>query len=328
MSELDARVAEAAKAVEEAEALVLACHIGPDGDALGSMLAVAAAAQREGKEVFPSFGEPFTLPRHYRFLPTDLLVPPGEVPSEPEVMLCFDTGSADRLGELARVASAASTVVVLDHHISNTGFGDIDLVVADAAATAEVAILLIDALGWEVDPVVATCLHTGLVTDTGRFSYSNTGSGTLRLAARLVEAGAQPEVISQHVYEESPFGAIRVTGAVLSRAELESERRLVWSVLTPGDLEENGIGLDDTDHLIDALRVAEESDVAVLLKQVDAERLKVSLRSRGRVDVGAIAVELGGGGHHNAAGVTLTGVSPSEAISRIRDLLPTVGEDG
>ncbi len=126
------------------------------------------------------------------------------------------------------------------------------------------------------------------------------------------------------MYEEAPFGYLKVAGAVLSRAELDVERRFVWSVVTQGDLDREGIGLDDTDLLIDALRIARESDVALLVKHLGPTRVKGSLRSRGRVDVGSIATKLGGGGHHNAAGFTLEG-TPEQAITAVRDLLEAGG---
>lgn len=308
------------EAIRPAATLSLGCHVGPDGDALGSMLGFALAAVRQQKTVHSSFGEPFSVPDQYRFLPVDLLCPPADVPDTAEVFVSFDAGSLDRLGALAPRAKAAGTLVVIDHHASNEGFGDLNLIDADASATAEMVVHLLDALGWEIDSEIATCLHTGIVTDTGRFQYSNTSPHTLVTAARLVGLGARPEIVGRHVYEETPFGYLHVAGAVLSRARLEPERRLVWSVLETGDLAEAGINLDDTDLLIDAIRVAREAEVALLIKELEGERLKLSFRSRGLIDVGAIAVALGGGGHHNAAGCTLSG-EVGDAIDRVRRLL-------
>lgn len=316
MSEFD----DAVSVLAEAESLVLACHVGPDGDALGSMLGLGMAAKAAGKSVTASFGTPFSIPEAYRFLTTDLLVPPSEVPEAPEVMVTFDAGSKDRLGELGSVASKAGKVVVIDHHITNVGFGHVNLIDADAAATAEIVVALLDRLGWPVTEEIAAALLTGLVTDTGRFQYSNTTPRTLEAAARMVEAGARPEVIGQHVYEETPFGYLHAAGAVLSRAQLDVDRRFVWSVLTIEDLKESGIRATDTDPLIDVIRTAVESDVALLVKEVDEGKVKGSLRSRGRVDVGAIAVELGGGGHRNAAGFTFSGTAEG-AVDAVRSRL-------
>lgn len=313
-------VRQAAKLIREADEVVLACHLGPDGDALGSMLGMAWLLREHGKRVFPSFGEPFVVGEVYRFLPTDLLVPPAEVPDRPRLMLSFDAGSIDRLGTLAAPAALAADLVVIDHHVSNQGFGTVDLVIPEAAATAEICVALVAELGWEIDQVAATCFHVGIVTDTGRFQYSNTTPQTLRVAASLVEAGARPEVIGRHVYEEAPFGYLRLASKVLGRAELDEPLRLVSAVMYASDLEECGVTMDDTDPLIDDLRMARESDVAALVKEFGNGRFKVSLRSRGRVDVGAIAVAHGGGGHHNAAGFTFTG-SAEAALASVRAML-------
>ncbi|MEX0756591.1 MAG: bifunctional oligoribonuclease/PAP phosphatase NrnA, partial [Acidimicrobiia bacterium] len=314
---------EAVSVLADSRHLVLACHIGPDGDALGSMLGLGMAAKQAGKTVIASIGTPFTVSENYRFLNTDLLVPPSQVPDAPEVMVTFDAGSADRLGELAKAAGNAETVLVIDHHVTNTGFGNVNLIDPTAAATAEIVVMLLERLGWPVDEEIATALLTGLVTDTGRFQYSNTTPRTLEAAARMVEAGARPEIIGQHVYEETPFGYLHAAGAVLGRAQLDAERRLVWSVLTIDDLKSARIAPTDTDPLIDAIRTAVESDVALLIKEVDGGKVKASLRSRGRVDVGAIAVELGGGGHHNAAGFTFAG-SADAAVEAVRSRLDPV----
>jgi phosphoesterase RecJ-like protein len=314
-------LAEAAQVVAGAAELVLACHVGPDGDALGSMLAVAAAAATAGKKVYPTFGPPFSIPPAYRFLPLDLLVEPGEVPDHPDVMVTFDAAGPDRLAYLAKVASQAKCLIVLDHHAMGAGgFGHLNLIDPAAAATAEVAYVLIRELGWTVDDTVATCLLTALVTDTGRFQYSNTKPGTLRLAAEMVAAGARPEVIGQHIYEETPFGYLAVAAAVLGRAALDPDRGLVSTVLFQSDLKEAGVGLVDTDPLIDLVRLPVEAGVALLLKEQADGSFKASLRSRGAVDVGSLAQAMGGGGHHNAAGFSHPG-PPEAVVEAVKGLL-------
>jgi phosphoesterase RecJ-like protein len=150
------------------------------------------------------------------------------------------------------------------------------------------------------------------VTDTGRFQYSATGPEVHRITAALLEAGVEPARVGRHVYEESPFGYLHVAGAVLARAQLDRDRRLVWSVLKHNDLAKEELRYEDADGLIDLIRIAEESDVACLLREIGDGKYKGSLRSRGRVDVSKIAARYGGGGHHNAAGFIADG--PVEAI--------------
>ncbi len=309
---VQAAIQKAADALRDVPRLAVAGHIAPDGDAIGSALGIAAAARAAGVEVVASFSEPFTVPDTFRFLPVDLLVVPEDFPKAPEVMVACDTASLERLGSLVPSANAAGTLVVLDHHPSNDGFGDIQVIDPAGAATAELAYRLIRALGWPVDRDAATALYTGLVTDTGRFQYSSTSPATLRLAAELLEAGAAPAEIGQQLYERVPFGYLKLSAVVLGRAELDAERSLVWTTAFSADFEDAGIGYSDADPLIDDLRIAREAEVALLIKQV-SEGFKGSLRSRGRVDVGAIAVALGGGGHHNASGFNHPG--PPTAIA-------------
>jgi phosphoesterase RecJ-like protein len=305
-------IATAAKLIREADTVALACHVGPDGDALGSMLALGLAARSEGKEVVASFGSPFSVPGNLSFLPTEMVVPPEEFPAEPKLMVVFDAGSAERLAELGANASKAEQLIVIDHHATHEDFGHVSVVDPKAAATGELVHDLLEELGWEVTPEIAQCLLTALVTDTGRFLYSNTSPRTLHLAADLVAAGAVPAEIGRHVYEEAPFGYLKAAGAALSRAHLDRERRVVSTTITEADLEMFGIDWGDIDNLIDTVRLAEEADVTVLAKVHADGRVKVSLRSRSDTDVGALAVEMGGGGHRLAAGFTST--DPPETV--------------
>ncbi len=308
----------AAEVIERAGRLALACHVGPDGDALGSMLGLGLAAVAAGKEVVASFGTPYSLAGSLDFLPgLDLLVDPREFPAEPETMVVFDAGSADRLGELGLNAGKAATLVVIDHHVTNTGFGDVALVDPRAGATGQLVFHLLRVLDWEITPEVAQCLMTALITDTGRFQYSSTSPEIMRIGAELIEAGAVPSEISRRVYEEVPFGFLLATGRALSRARLDAEAGVVASVVTQGDLSAAGIDWGDIDNLIDIVRTAVEADVAVLAKCYEDGRVKVSLRSRGGTDVGALAASFGGGGHRLAAGFTVDKGDPEKVIEQV-----------
>ena len=291
----------AAKELEAADSIGVVCHVGPDGDAIGSALGLAVAAKAAGKSVVVSFGEPFVVPKQFSFLPLDLLVKPGDFPEGLDVVVSCDAAVAERLGNLAPKANSADTLIVIDHHASNVGFGDVEIIDPEAAATAQLVAMLLRHVDWPITKDVATCLYTGLVTDTGRFQYSNTKSEVLHLAADLLAAGVQPELIGQRVYEEVPFGYLSVAAAVMSRATLDPSLGLISSTLYKADLEAVGLLYEEADGLIDLIRVAKEAGVACLLREVDAGT-KGSLRSRGVIDVGAIAALLGGGGHHNAAG--------------------------
>jgi len=309
-------IRKAAEAIAAADTLAITCHVSPDGDALGSALGLAHAARAQGKGAVVSFGTPFVVPPNLEFLDLEPLVPPGEFPKEPEVMVVFDAGSFDRLVELGSSATRAGTLVVVDHHVTNEGFGDIQVIDGSVAASGQLAVYLLDELGWAIDARVATCLLTAIVTDTGRFQYSSTSPETLRVAARLVEAGARPEEIGQRVYESVAFGYLKASSIVLGRAVLDADLGLVWSWVGHEDLAATQIRHEDLDGLIDDLRIAREAGVAALLKQVD-RGWKVSLRSRGEVDVGSIAVAHGGGGHRNASGFT-SDLPREEIVDSIR----------
>jgi phosphoesterase RecJ-like protein len=303
--------ADAVALLEAHDEAVLACHVGPDGDALGSMLALGIALRDRGTKVLASWGsEPFEVPTPYRSLPgLDLLVPAQQIPQAPALLVTFDTGSVDRLGALADRVAAAGAVLVIDHHASNTRFGTNNVVDERAASTASMVVELIDALGLPLTAEVAACVSTGLVTDTGSFKYAATTPAVHALAGRLLETGIRHDLISREIWDTASFGYVKTLGFVLSRAVLEVDEvgglGLVWTAIGADDLHRFDLGLADVEGVIDVIRTTREAEVAVVVK-TDPEDgwLKVSTRSKGRVDVGAVCVALGGGGHRFAAGYT------------------------
>jgi phosphoesterase RecJ-like protein len=321
MTERIGSVAQIASVLDQAASIGVVGHIGPDGDALGSMIALALAARGAGIAAVASFDEPFVVPAEMSFLDTTTLVPPKSFPETPDVAVVVDTSVPGRVGSLAEKLDAAKDLVVIDHHISNGDWGDHLLIDRTAAAASELVYEVIVELGWDITPEVATALYTGIVTDTGRFQYSSTSPRTHQIAAHLLEHGVHPDLIGQKLFEESSFGYYSVVARVLGRATLDDDHRFVWSMMTNEDLEHAGISGHETDGLIDLVRMARGTDVACLLKIKGGGVVKGSLRSRGVVDVARIAGAFGGGGHHNASGFT-TRKSPEEVISDITALLP------
>ncbi len=317
--------ARAVAILDGAQRVCLACHIRPDADALGSMVAVARALQDRGQRVVASFGDPFEVPAILTFLPgLQLLSRPGSFPARPEVMMTFDASSVDRLGELAGPAVAAAELVVVDHHASNTGFGSVSLVDPAAAATAVLAAELIDRLGVPLTCDIAVGLYAGLVTDTGSFRFSATTPGVHELAARLLRAGVDPAAVSRDLYDRAPFGYLGVLAAALGRATLDRTavggRGLVWTTVTRADREPAKLPLDAVEAVIDEIRRTDEAEVAAVLKEDDHGAWQVSVRSKDVVDVGKACTELGGGGHARAAGFAHTG-SAGEAIHALKRAL-------
>jgi phosphoesterase RecJ-like protein len=327
----------AVKALDGTADVCLACHIRPDADALGSMLAVAHALRSRGgaarPRVIASFGDqPFVIPRNLRFLPgTELLSPPGEYPAEPEIMVTFDAASADRLGLLQASAARARELIVVDHHMSNTGFGTLNLVDPDAAATAVLAFDLIGRLGIELSRNIAFGLYAGLVTDTGSFKYSTTTPRVHELAARLLRTGIEPGAVAQKLWDSAPFGFLGLLSAVLGRAQLEPDlaagHGLVWTTVTRADRAKHALPLDAAESVIDVLRRTDEADVAIVLKEDDAGHWQVSTRSKRHIDVGRACVALGGGGHPRAAGFTSRG-TVADTMAALRPHLTGGPADG
>lgn len=315
---------EAAVALEEADELVCACHVNPDGDALGSVLAVRLALGPRGVEVAPTWGtEELEIPGQYDFLPgVETLVRPDDVP-DPDVALAIDCASADRLECVREKMTGARVLVNIDHHVSNTRFGTIDVVDAEAPSSSELVLRLFEKMGVEITPDVATCLYVGLFTDTGRFSYANATPRAHAAAAALIERGVAVDRVSQEVYESLPYGYLKLLGRVLERCRLLADPPLVVSYQTQADLAECGIGMDDTEEVVNVLRLARDVDATAILKELEDGNWKGSLRSKGETDVSSVAQSFGGGGHRLAAGFTST-FPLEETLKRIHEGLAEV----
>jgi phosphoesterase RecJ-like protein len=296
-----------AEAADARATVVLSGHVQPDADAIGSTLALAEALRRRGARVLPTFPDPFVLPASLSWLPgADALVPSAAVPSSPDVFVSLDAASPGRLGELAALLEDARTSVVIDHHATNPGFGDVPLIDPAAPATVTLVADVIDGLGVAVDQQIATCLYAGLAADTGSFRFGSTRPETHALAARLLTTGIDHATISQRLFDTAPFGWLGLLSVVTGRAVLEPEvgRGLVWTWSSTAEAAEHGLPADQLEALVDVVRATREADVACVLKGQDDGTWSVSLRSRGDTDVARVAVALGGGGHRAAAGYT------------------------
>ena len=310
--------ARAVELLRQAEAPALACHLHPDGDALGSLLAMHLLCEAQGKSPVSSFPSPYTVAPHYRFLPgLDRLTPPEKFPEHPELLVTFDVGSRPRMGDLQRTVDGAHEVLVLDHHADNERFGTVNVVQTDAAATAVVVRRLAEALDWPLHRDAAVNLYVGLLTDTGRFQYPNTTRDVFLLAEELSGFNLPLAHLTRELFEKHRFAYVRLAGLALARAELDEENHLAVAWLTAEELESHGVAFDETEGFIDLLRRTAEAEVVVALKEAPDEGLRVSLRSLGRIDVGAVATALGGGGHSFMAGFTSQG-SIEETLDRVR----------
>ncbi|HEU5302684.1 MAG TPA: bifunctional oligoribonuclease/PAP phosphatase NrnA [Acidimicrobiia bacterium] len=308
----------AVEVIGAASQVALACHVNPDGDALGSMLGMFHALRGAGRDVVASFPPPFEVARHYRELPgLELLTPPEEFPDEPAVMVTFDCGSLDRLGGLDAPAKSATELIVVDHHISNDRYGSINVIQPDAAASGTVALELIDALGFALDRDAAVCLYAALVCDTGRFQYDTTTPAVFDTARRLSEFDLPIASLSRSLFEEHSFAYLQMLGEALQSAVLVREQRLLYTAITQDLLTRHGVRLDEVEGLIDVLRRATEAEVTCVLKEEPDGTIRVSLRSLGDIDVRRVAEAHGGGGHRFAAGFS-SDLDLDTVIARIR----------
>ncbi|MDQ5815746.1 MAG: bifunctional oligoribonuclease/PAP phosphatase NrnA [Actinomycetota bacterium] len=291
--------------LRSAKEATLACHVNPDGDALGSLLATHLGLKKMGVGSTPTWGtSPAKIPFAYTWIPgAQDIVQPEDAPAS-EVFIALDCGAADRLGVLGGPARASKRLINVDHHPGNENFGHLNVVVPDASSTAELVAGLLQDAGVEFDRDIATCLYAGIVTDTGRFQYSNSTPATLRLAADLLEYDVPAPAIAQEVFESSPFAYLKLVGHVLERAVLHPDASFVYSWFTRSDLEESGVDMDETEKLIDLVRSTRDADVAAMFKEQPDGRWRVSMRSKSGVSVGALARARGGGGHELAAGFT------------------------
>jgi bifunctional oligoribonuclease and PAP phosphatase NrnA len=321
-AEVAGELARAVTAIQGAGQVALACHVSPDGDALGSTLGLFHVLRAAGRDCVASFPTPFVVAPHYRELPgLDLLVPPDDFPADPEVMLTFDCGSMDRLGDLESAAKSAGQLIVVDHHISNDRYGSINVIDPEAAASGSLVHRLITALGLPMNRDSAVCLYTALVCDTGRFQYDTTTPEVFDMARELVEFDVPVSTLSRTLFEEHRFAYLKLVGDVLTRAVLVPERRFVWTAVTQDDLRAHGVTMEEVEGLIDIVRRTAEAEVACVLKEEADGSVRVSLRSLGDVDVRRIAEGEGGGGHRFAAGFTSDG--PLDAVvARVQRALP------
>jgi len=308
-------------ALRDHDRFLVVTHENPDGDALGSMLATALALRQLGKDAEMLLMGEAPLPGEYHFLQLDGLLREPPADTTERVLVAVDCAKADRIGpgHEALLAQAQLTLDV-DHHHDNTRFGAVNLIVANASSTGEVVRDLFNELNVELTPEIAEPLYVALVTDTGRFQYSNTTPKALRLAAELVEAGADVHAVFQEVYESVQFAKLKLLARALERARVLEGGRIVVSFLLRNDFSEVGAAEPYSEGIIDYLRAVEGAELAVLIREPPRDSgptRRVSLRaSIDELDVSEIARGFGGGGHPQAAGF-----SSEKSVDEITELI-------
>jgi len=292
-------------------------HHRPDGDAVGSQLALAILLKNLGKQVAAWNDD--EVPAKFRFLPQSQLIarPPAE-PKDFDVVIAIDTSTWQRLGSTAQRIGNKKHFINIDHHVSNEKFADINWIVPAAPASGQIAFDLIKRGGFKLTRDIATCLFAAISTDTGSFSYASTTAESLRVAAELVDTGIDVGEICRHVYESYPYARLMLLQKALAQLQLTDRNRVAYTWVTTEMYEESGAKREDTEGLIDYARAIDGVVVAILFEEMaEPGKIRVSLRSKHpRVDVNSVARRFGGGGHREAAGARISG-APRETESKV-----------
>jgi phosphoesterase RecJ-like protein len=298
--------------IEQAQSIFLIAHVDPDGDTIGSTLALGYALRQMGKDCTLACSDP--VPRILSFLPG---IDEFSTPSigQCDVIITVDASDPGRLGGAYEgVLTMGLPILNIDHHVTNTRFATVNLVRPKASATAEIVFDLLREWKVEINSLLATYLLTGIVTDTQSFSTSSTSPRTLEVASELARAGASLIEINEHYYKSKDPGTLRLWGRMLDCMRVDG--RLVWSINTVRMREECQAGSDNGNGMVNLLVSVREAAAAILFKEYEGNRVEISIRSRPGVDISAIAVHFGGGGHPQAAGAVLN-VNLETAIPRV-----------
>ncbi|MBQ9059244.1 MAG: bifunctional oligoribonuclease/PAP phosphatase NrnA [Atopobiaceae bacterium] len=311
--------------IEQAQSIAICAHTDPDGDALGSGLAMGMLIKDRWpeKQISNLLADDAPVPRVLRFLPgADRLIPACNYTESPELFIAVDLPSPSRMRDGEEVMKRAAHVIVFDHHPTDTPFGDVMLTRTEAAATGVLITEFAEHLGFEITPAIATCLYCAVATDTGRFQFQNSDVEAFEVASRLVAAGARPDEIAYHVYQSDRIEYLHLEAIVMGRILTTEQGRIAYSFVRLADLEATGAQSEECDGLIDVVRSVAGSEVCLVLKERPDGSVRANLRSKGKLDVSGVAREFGGGGHKAAAGFTRE--STIEEI--LTELLPRLQE--
>jgi bifunctional oligoribonuclease and PAP phosphatase NrnA len=298
---------ETVQAIWDAQTVVLACHVNPDGDALGSLLGLGLGLEKLGKTVTLLSADGVPVP--YRFLPEwgRIATEAPKTESAFDLAIGLDAGEFARLGASTVALSQAKTLIDIDHHVTGKEFGQIKLIDAQTASTAELVFDVLNALGIELTREIAQCLLCGVLTDTGGFRFTNVQPRTMLVGAALIAAGASPTEVYESVYENKTLAAQKLLGRALASLSVTEDKKIAWAAVTQKDFLETHATDNDSDGIANAVRIVRGVEVAIFLRESDNGSFRVSLRAQPGWDVASVAAKFGGGGHKLAAGCTVAG---------------------
>lgn len=296
-----------AQAIAKRNNFLLLSHTMPDGDSIGSLLGMYQGLKNMGKEVSMFMQDP--VPAMYRYLKgSDKVMLPGQFKGGIENVIFLDCADEERVGEAAlEMLGSRRFTINIDHHMSNTLFGDINYIQPQAAATAELVYSLLKMMQIEIDPPLANALYAAIVQDTGSFHHSNTTAGTFRTAADLLDCGVQLDVTRVQLFESKSRVEICLLGRALNSIQFTTDGKIAWMTLTYQDVESLDALDAHPEGIINHTLMVKGVEVGLLFREIAPGQIKVGFRSKGMADVSALAVLFGGGGHRQAAGASMLG---------------------
>lgn len=314
--------------IGEAQTIAICAHTNPDGDALGSQLALKLLIESRWprKQVICLLADDDPCPRIYTFLEgADQLVHASEYEGSPDLFISVDLSIPSRLNYGEQVMRRSRSVVVIDHHPCEKPYGDAALIRPEAAAAGVIIAEFAQYLDVTITPAMAQSLFCAIATDTGRFQYQNADAEAFQIASMLVAAGANPSEVSLNVYQSFRLQFLHLKSLVMGRVRTFEHGRISYSYATVADIERTGASLDESDGLVDVVRSVAGSEVALFLKEVPGGKVRGNLRSKGDHDISVVARALGGGGHRAASGFTVEG-SVDDALCKAMPLLKALFE--
>ncbi len=310
--------------LRQADSIIITSHRAPDGDAVGTMLAMYHLLKALGKERVACINHD-PVPKKYLSLPgVEVIAKTPDFEAPFDLAIIVDVAQMDRLGDAAQFVSQAKTTIVLDHHCENSPCGDINIVDTNYSAAAEIPIELFEAFDIPISHEAAECAYVALITDTGGFRFSNTNPQSHEIAAKLLQKEIDVAGISQQMFDAMPPQKLNLLKTVLARATFSDDGRIAWACLTLKDINNAKANSEDTDGLINFLRNVEGVDVAILIKEIDKETTKISFRSSEAFSALEASALFGGGGHKSAAGATVKMPMEQvqqEVLERVQEML-------
>lgn len=299
--------------LKSAKTTLIAAHIDPDGDAIGSMLALGMMLEQKGLGVTRYCED--SVPKIYRFLPgADRIKRELLLGQRFDLAFVLDSSDISRAGDKIDLRQAAPVIVNIDHHPDNTGFGDVNYVL-NVSSVAEEIYELAHYLKLKINKRIADCLYAALITDTGNFRYENTNVKTFLIAAELLRSGVNTHEITTRIYDTKPVSSIKIRARAMKDVKFAADNRVAWVVVTEAMMEEVGAKADDLIGLVDIMRSIEAVEVAILFRE-EKGKVKINFRSKEKINVGEVAKRFGGGGHVKASGAAIEG-----SISSVVDMV-------